>query len=257
MTRMRNVGFLVATLGLSLALATPARAQLQGMPVYFSPKGGTGITIDGDFGRVASYEQGGQTFPDHPYAIGGRAYLGFPIVPITIGVGAATYNPNISTLQTETQFMGSLAYKIFGSSVLPIAISLQTGAGYLKLGNGTNAAKTVSVPVGLGFALNLPTPGASLEPWVAGRAQINATSTGGNGTSASETRVGIGVSGGITLGLPMGLGLHVAVDWSSFNAKPSSAILNDQENLRQVVLGVGVHYAIKLPGFGVPLVPGV
>ena len=44
-----NRVFLTAVLVASAV--TPAAAQLAGMPVWNSPKGGTGVTISGDYGR--------------------------------------------------------------------------------------------------------------------------------------------------------------------------------------------------------------
>ncbi len=234
--------------GLSLAMATPARAQLQGMPVYFSPKGGTGITIDGDFGRVSSSKFGTLSSTGHPTTIGGRVYAGMPF--LTVGVGAASYDSDVTGASNETQFMGSLALKVLGGPLVPVAVSLQAGAGYLKFGTGTTATKVVSVPIGVGVALNIPTPGASLEPWLAGRVQISATSSG----TTSSTRAGPGFSGGISLGLPMGLGAHVAFDWAKLSGKASSPVISDRVDYQALTIGVGVHYMIRL---GVPLVPGI
>ncbi|MBI4500325.1 MAG: hypothetical protein HY700_04110 [Gemmatimonadetes bacterium] len=249
MIRMR-VG--MSLLGLSLVAAAPALAQMQAMPVYFSPKGGTGITIDGDFGRAASTKIAGLSAANHPTAIGGRAYLGLPFV--TVGLGASIYDPKIVNVNNSTQFMGSAALKVFGGPLVPLAVSLQAGAGYLKAGSGTGASKTVSVPIGLGFALNVPTPGASLEPWVAGRLNLRSVSVG----TSSASRIGPGISGGLSMGLPIGLGLHVGVDWSSFAAKTGATVISERSKLEQLTVGVGVHYMIKLPGLpGVPIVPGV
>ena len=75
----------LSLLGVSLLLARPATAQMQAMPVYFSPKGGTGITLDGDYGRVSSARFGTLTQVNHPTAIGGRVYLGLPIVALRTG----------------------------------------------------------------------------------------------------------------------------------------------------------------------------
>ena len=49
-----NRFFLVVLVGLTMLVARPASAQLQGLPVYFNPKGGTGLTFAGDFGRAVS-----------------------------------------------------------------------------------------------------------------------------------------------------------------------------------------------------------
>ena len=127
----------------------------------------------------------------------------------------------------------------------------------LSEGSGTATSKTLSVPIGLGFALNIPTPGASLEPWVGGRLNLRSVRVTNAGLSTSTSRVGPGLSGGLNMGLPIGLGLHVAVDWSSYAAKASAAVPVERSKLDLLVVGVGVHYMIKLPGIGIPLVPGV
>ncbi|MBI4421259.1 MAG: hypothetical protein HY560_10570 [Gemmatimonadetes bacterium] len=240
----------VVLVGLGLIFAVrPAVAQLTGLPVYFSPKGGTGLTLSADFGRAASTKLDGITGANHPTAIGGRAALGLPIV--TVGLGIAKYDPKITTLRNEWQYMGNAAFKVFGGPLIPVAVSLQAGVGYLKQGTGALASKTVNVPLGLGVAVNVPTPGASIEPWAAGRVHINAVKVG----TVSATQTGYGVSGGVSLGLPIGLGLHLGVDWSTFGRKTSGTLnLSKRETL---IIGVGVHYTIKLPGLpGVPIVPG-
>jgi len=252
MIRLQTWSFL----GLMLAGAAPALAQMQAMPVYFSPKGGTGITLDGDFGRVSSNKSNGVSAANHPTAFGGRAYLGLPIV--TLGVGVSVYDTKIVSQVNATQYMGSAAFKVLGGPLVPLAVSLQAGVGYLKFGSGTGATKTVTAPIGLGFALNIPTPGISLEPWAAARLQVNSISSGGGTSSVSQTRIGYGLSGGLNLGLPIGLGLHVAADWSAFGAKAGSLIPIATQKQELLTIGVGIHYMIKLPGLpGVPLVPGV
>ena len=66
MNRMR---IWISLLGLSLLAAAPALAQLQSLPVYFSPKGGTGLTLDVDFGRDASNKLAGVPTLNHPTTI--------------------------------------------------------------------------------------------------------------------------------------------------------------------------------------------
>src|SRR2546427_13246680 len=68
----------------AVLVAAPAAAQWTGMPVWNDPKGGTGITINGEYGR-----------PDSAYgkgnAGGGRAALG--VGTVTLTAGAAPYKP--------------------------------------------------------------------------------------------------------------------------------------------------------------------
>lgn len=251
--RLGPVAVAVVLLGLGVR---PAAAQLQAMPVYFNPKGGTGLTISGDFGRAVSTRTGTMTAAQKPYAFGGSVRLGLPMV--SVGVGAASYDPNVTTQNNEVQYAGTAALKVFGSPLIPVAVSLQVGAGYLRAGSGTFATKTVNVPIGLGVALNVPTPGASLEPWLAGRVHLISVSTGTvAGGSISGTQVGYGASGGLSVGLPMGLGFHVALDWARFGARPTSPITDQRLEKQSLTVGVGAHFSLKIPGLGVPLVPGV
>src|SRR2546426_5294051 len=68
----------------AVLVVPPAAAQWTGMPVWNDPKGGTGITVSGEYGK-----------PDSAYgkgnAWGGRAALGVGTVTLTAGV--ATHKP--------------------------------------------------------------------------------------------------------------------------------------------------------------------
>lgn len=238
------------------ALSHPASAQLAGNPVYFSPKQPTGLTLALDFGSTLNlkydgvkYTVGGQSVK--PNNLGARATLGLPI--ISLGVGVGIYNPDLSSVSAdkETQFMGNAALKIFSPPLVPIGISLQAGAGYLKQGSGTGAIKTINVPVGIGVAIKPPTPGVSVEVWGAPRVQFNAVSVTGGG---SRAQAGIGASGGVNLGMPMGLGVHLAADYSKLSAKASVGTggLALQET-QTLVFGAGLHYTFTIPGL--PIVP--
>src|SRR5256886_14059604 len=65
----------------AVLVAAPAAAQWTGMPVWNDPKGGTGITISGDYGKPNDDYRGG-------HAWGGRAALGVGTVTLTAGGGA-------------------------------------------------------------------------------------------------------------------------------------------------------------------------
>ena len=63
---------------LAVTLATPAAAQWAGMPVWNSPKGGTGITISGDYARPnADWGKGN--------AFGARGTAGLGSLSLTAG----------------------------------------------------------------------------------------------------------------------------------------------------------------------------
>src|SRR5437764_13650840 len=76
------------TVALSAFLATPAAAQWLGEPVWNSPKGGTGVTISGDYARPNSDYGSGNTW-------GGSASLG--IGKLTLTAGVARWKPDLST----------------------------------------------------------------------------------------------------------------------------------------------------------------
>lgn len=237
-------------LGLA-AGATPAAAQLAASPVYFSPKQPVGLTVALDFGSTLQTKVNGVKATPKPNNLGGRAALGLPF--ITLGVGAGSYDSDVSGAKKELQFMGSAAIKVFSPPLVPVGISIQGGAGYLKQTSGTTTLKTVSLPVGLGVAVKPITPGLSLEVWGAPRVQFNAVSLTG-AVSGNRVQAGIGASGGVNLGMPMGLGLHLAADYTKLSAKTSagsgSLTLPETQTL---VLGVGLHYTFTIPGL--PIVP--
>src|SRR2546428_12068453 len=68
----------------AVLVAAPAAAQWTGMPVWNDPKGGTGITISGDYGKPNDDYRGG-------HAWGGRAALG--VGTVTLTAGGAPHQP--------------------------------------------------------------------------------------------------------------------------------------------------------------------
>ena len=231
------------------ALAQPAAAQLAATPVYFSPKQPVGLTLALDFGSTLSLKADGVKQTEKPSNLGARATLGLPF--ITLGVGAGSYSPDVTGASRATQFMASGALKLFSPPLVPIGISFQAGAGYMKQGPTGSEVKTISVPVGLGVAIKPPTPGFSVELWGAPRLQINAVRVTGGG---SRAQAGIGASGGVNFGMPIGLGLHLAADYTKMSAKASagSGSLTLPQS-QALVLGVGLHYTFTIPGL--PMVP--
>ena len=230
--------FIGSTAALALAVGlvvVPAAAQLNSIPVYFNPKGGTGFTLGFDFGKGVNTQSGKNT------AFGARASVGGG--PITFGVGVGTVNPQVGAArQSELQYMGSLGLRVFGGPLLPVSIGLQGGVGFLSqdiaVGATTTSLKSVTIPIGIGIGFSAPTPGFSFDPWIAPRVTINAVELLG----VTATNSGVGVSGGVNLAFVMGLGLHLAFDWTKVGgAKP-------------LVIGAGVHYKFGPPG--IPVVPG-
>src|SRR3989475_13301034 len=108
----------------AVLVVPPAAAQWTGMPVWNDPKGGTGITVSGEYGRPdGAYGQGNAGKGN---AWGGRAALGVGTVTLTAGV--ATYKPEGSSDAT-TAVGGQAAVRVIGGSLLPFAVNLPAGGG--------------------------------------------------------------------------------------------------------------------------------
>ena len=226
-------------MGFSL-LAGPAVAQMNSIPVYFNPKGGTGLMVAVDFGRGINAESEKNT------AVAFRTALG--IGPVTIGGSVGLVNPDEGGLvgrELETQYMGNIALRVFGGGLLPVSISLQGGVGVLDISDTT----IVTVPIGLGIGFSIPTPGFSFDPWIAGRYTLVRNEV----ALVTANQNSFGISGGLNFNFLMGLGFHVAGDWQK-NPFKSVAVPES----KPFVLGIGLNYTLRIPGLpGVPMVPGI
>src|SRR2546427_8860189 len=103
----------------AVLVAAPAAAQWTGMPVWNDPKGGTGITISGDYGKPNDNYRGGNAW-------GGRAALGVGTVTLTAGV--ATYKPEGSR-DAPTPVRGQGALPASRGTPLPLPPQPPPGAG--------------------------------------------------------------------------------------------------------------------------------
>lgn len=210
-------GRLSAVVGTLALFASPALAQMLGNPTYFSPKAGVGLTIAADYGRGLNDASGKTNY------FGGRATLGLPMVAITVGAGSVKPSGGVS----QVSFGGDVGVKVLKGPAVPVTVSVQAGAGY----SSKSGTKTLHVPAGVALAFNVKSPGASVEPWVAPRVDYLSVKVGT--ISANQTK--FGASGGVNVGVPSGIGFHVAVDY--LNVSGGSPFL----------VGAGVHYAIKIP----------
>lgn len=243
---MKRIFSSLAAVGALLVFAVnTGSAQLLANPVYFAPKGPNGLTVALDFGTTLQTQVNDVEATAKPNNVGARAVLGLPI--FSVGVGGGIYSPDVTGADKEMQFSGSVALKVFSPPLLPVGVSVQAGAGYLQQGSGATAVKTIDIPLGLAVGVKPPSPVVSFEAWAAPRVQLRRTSVGNN----SATQTGIGASAGVNLGMPMGLGLHLAADWAQLSRKTSGTLnLGKTEVL---VFGVGLHYTFTIPG--IPMVP--
>src|SRR5881227_1193835 len=186
------------TVALSAFLATPAAAQWLGEPVWNSPKGGTGVTISGDYARPNSDYGSGNTW-------GGRASLGIGTLTLTAGV--ARWKPDLAT-EGFTSIGGNAAFRLIGGSLLPFSVNLQVGAARTDSANSTPAQTAVTGAVG--FSVPLPTPGISIEPYFSPGLRYHKLENPVTGASASQTKFGFVLGANLGFGL---FGLHAAYDY--------------------------------------------
>jgi hypothetical protein len=220
---MRRIGRVMIAAALPLvAGATAAQAQLSGIPVYFNPRGGTGVGVAANLG-----------FPDNN-AGGGTAYgvagtFGAGPVALTGMVGA--WKPTSFT-SAQTSFGADIAYRLFGGGLLPIAVGVQAGYGSIKLGGVTNS----TIPIGVGLSFDPPL--FPLKPWIAPRIEIQRFSGGAGG---SVNAAAFRVSAGVNFNLLLGLGVHAAVDWGKVPSKLNPATPST------LIWGVGAHFNFHVP----------
>src|SRR5207249_140286 len=144
-------GFLVV--GMIACAAGPVAAQWLGEPVWNSPKGGTGLTISGDYAKPNSDYGKGNTW-------GGRAALG--LGTLTVSVGVESWKPDLAT-KAITSFGGNADFRLIGGSLLPVAVNLQVGAARSD-STATSRPAATRVIGAVGISVPLPTPGLSVEP---------------------------------------------------------------------------------------------
>jgi len=206
----------IATIAALIAcVATPAAAQWAGMPVWNNPKGGTGVTIDGDLGLPNSNGGKGTAF-------GARATLG--IANISLTAGLSSWKPNGYTSST-TSVGGTAQFKVIGGSLIPVAMNIQLGAG-TSSAVGTQPKATMLV-VAAGVSVNVPTPGLSIEPYLS-------VGNRWNKASGFNTESNVGWVVGANLGFGM-LGLHVAYDSQKIGG------------VTRGIIGIVAHVALKAP----------
>ncbi len=206
----------IATIAALIAWgATPALAQWAGMPVWNNPKGGTGVTIDGDLGLPNSNGGKGTAF-------GARATLG--IANISLTAGLSSWKPSGYT-SSITSVGGTAQFKVIGGSLIPVAVNIQLGAGTASA-VGTQPKATMLV-AGAGVSVNVPTPGLSIEPYLSVGNRWNKPSGG-----STVSNVGWVVGANIGFGM---LGLHFAYDSQKIGS------------VTRGIIGIGAHVALKAP----------
>ncbi len=210
---MKRVFLVVALVAGAVA---PAAAQFFGMPVWNSPKGGTGITISGDYGKPnAEYGKGN--------AFGARGTVGFGSLSVTAGL--ASYKQSGAS-NSATSLGGTAAFRVIGGSLLPVNVNLLAG-GARSTANGVPDLTTIVA--GGGVSVSLPTPVLSIEPYLS-------VTNRWHKESGSPTNSNIGWTIGANLGFGM-MGAHIAYDSQKLPGGGTGGII-----------GLGVHLGIGVPG---------
>jgi hypothetical protein len=207
---------IMTVLALAAVAATPAAAQWGGMPVWNSPKGGTGITISGDFAKP-NQEWGKGT------AFGARATLGLANLALTAGLSSWKQDGETESI---TGVGGNAAFRVIGGSLLPISINLQVGAARHGAAAGNEAATRVTA--GGGIAVSVPTPGISIEPY------LSLTNRWVKETGFPDTESNFGWTLGANANFGM-FGIHLAYDSESRTGATGG------------IFGIGAHVALKAP----------
>lgn len=198
-----------ALLVVGLAIGTSAASA----QVWAVPKG-VGVTVAGDFNARLS--------TGTPMYIDGRVALGLPMVGFQ-----ATVTPDVMDAAETTAGVDAAVQLI----PMPVSVRVQAGARY-----GTDS-KTLMVPAGVVVGLNVPTPMLSVDPWIFPQVRYSHFDGGGSNTD-------FGVTAGVNIGLPSGLGGHLAIDYD--NATADIGEFKDG-----LAVSLGVHYRISVPSLGV------
>jgi hypothetical protein len=217
---MKRISLIMALLGTFILVpAATASAQWLGMPVWNNPKGGTGITINGDAGFPNTDAGSGQAW-------GARATLGFTNLAVTAGV--SSWKPD-GAGSSSTTWGGVAQLRAIGGSLMPVALNIQVG-----YGSGSEITGTVTLPkmsnyfVGAGVSVNVPTPGIAIEPYLS-------VSNRWHSPSGQSTESNIGWVLGANVGFGM-FGVHLAYDSESYGGGTTAG-----------VFGIGAHFALSAP----------
>ncbi len=209
---------LALAVGLSI-LAVPLAAQAPAVPVM-NPGFSRGFALGSMVGFNNAAAGSGTGF-----LLSGTA--GFR----RVAVGAFVSGWSASALGTETVVArgATVMVKLAGGPLVPVGVTLLTGAGYYAPNSG--GTTNWRVPVGLGFSWTIPQPVVALKFWVSPRLDYFRVRTPTQITTETE----FGLSGGVNLGFLNGFGLDLAVDrlfTQGPGAKPGS-------------VGLGASYHFK------------
>ncbi len=205
-------GFTV--LACTLLVAAPAAAQWFGMPVWNSPKGGTGIGLYADYGS-GNDDAGNAT----TYGLRGSASFG----PIMVTLGYTSADADLAN-DNNNSFGGNVAFRLIGGSLSPVAVNIQGGAA--RIGEANGVAAFTRATLGGGVSASLPLP-LSIEPYLSLTNRFYFVE-GDDGSDFGWT-LGANASFGMW-------GAHLAYDSESSSGGTAG------------VFGIGAHVSLRMPG---------
>jgi len=205
-------GFMV--LVCTLLIAAPAAAQWLGMPVWNSPKGGTGIGLYADYGS-GNDDAGNAT----TYGLRGSASFG----PIMVTLGYTSADADLAN-DNNNSFGGNVAFRLIGGSLSPVAVNIQGGAA--RIGEANGVAAFTRATLGGGVSASLPLP-LSIEPY------LSLTNRWYFLDGSDESNFGWTLGANASFGM---FGGHLAYDSESFNGGTAG------------VFGIGAHVSLRMPG---------
>jgi len=218
---MNRTGSMVVLAVVSSVAAGSATAQLPGIP-YGPVQTGLGLSISADYGKPNDDAGGGSAY-------GVTAGLGFSRFGISASLGA--WDPDAVT-DAGISYAGRLGMKLFGGGLNPLTVGAQVAVSSVSLdfGGVTGDQRQTAFLPGVFARINPPL--FPLKPWA------NVYYVTGDNVSFEEVRV----AAGLDFNLLLGFGVHAGYDWG-----------NDGGS----TLGVGAHFTFRVPGLGVPGVPGM
>ena len=197
---------------------SPLAAQSLGMPNWSNPKGGTGITVSGDIG-MPNEDLGKGT------AYGARGSFGFGAITLTAAI--ASWKPD-GLSDSYSSIGGQGAFRVIGGSLMPVALSLQLDGSHVGDANGDPSLTRVGL--GAAISASVPTPGLSIEPYLA----VNNRWYKFSGSSSTDSNVGWTLGANVGFGM---MGVHLAYDSENFGSGSTGGIF-----------GIGAHFFLKAPG---------
>jgi hypothetical protein len=208
----------IAALALVL-FAAPAAAQLTGLPAYNFAPAAAGVTVSGMFGRGLNDASGKIN------SVGGMLTYGANM--FWVGAGASYVDMSSGGLKAVA-FGGNVGVNLPLGESLPVKVAIVAGADYWS----KSGIKAMNVPAGVTLALKVPASGITVVPWVSPGIRYMRADVGSGWSS--ETK--FGGSGGISFGLPMGVGFDLAIDYTNISGGSP------------LFFGGGLHYTFKTGG---------